>query len=235
MSEQAAAYYQERAVRLGIGPVPDILDGQPVPLMDEGQRLSLQMPDPARVAEVTDRYAEVLHEAGVFVAAAFQALFPECKIGKGRYGQQWETQHLTNFVTNLLPKHLKAGRVTDMQVEAIASYEVPPPELLKRGESRFFRSSVEDNEVYLLASGALFAGRPLGHVACVTVIGVGQDSEGLVAPKYIQWRFKTNEALARSGLAQSRAVRTAVDRQHSRNAANRENSNTIDGRRRPML
>lgn len=63
MSELAAAYYQERATRLGIETVPDILNGQPVLLLgdDHEQRLSLQQPDPARLAAVNRRYATIVH------------------------------------------------------------------------------------------------------------------------------------------------------------------------------
>ena len=226
MSEHAARYYQARAERLGIEALPGILDGQPVPLMDDGQRLSLHRPDQQRVDEVTQRYADVLHSVDPFVTEVFKVKHPDAQVRKGAHGRQSEAQHLQIFVAaNLLPKRLKTGRVTDVTIEAIAHFEVPPSEQLQHSENRFFRTSEEDNEVYLLTSGALFAGRPLGYVACLTTVGIGQDSAELMTPKYISRRLKTNEALAKSGLLQSRAVRTAADREstyRSLNASKRD-------------
>jgi hypothetical protein len=61
MSELAAGYYQERAARLGIEALPDILSGQPVLLLGDNnnQRLSLQRPDPWHLQGVTSRYSTI--------------------------------------------------------------------------------------------------------------------------------------------------------------------------------
>ena len=99
----------------------------------------------------------------------------------------------------------------------------------------------EDTEVYLLTTGALFAGRSLGYAACLTVVGTdtandwgrytetGRDNTVVIAPRYVGIAYKKNEALAKSAVDQSRAARVALDRW---GLANPQVHNVGRGRRR---
>jgi hypothetical protein len=217
MSELAAAYYQERAVRLGIENVPDILNGQPILLLGDGheQRLSLQQPNPDRLAEVTGRYATIVHSLDDFILSAYSVSHPGYRRGTSTRQEAINNRHIDSMVeAKLFPSYLKAGRVTDIQIEAIARSEVEPGHIRKAGESTsyYYDEKTEDHEVYLLTTGALFAGRSLGYTACTTLITAVWASEGKgISPQYMGVSFKRNELLARSGLKQSRAIRNYID------------------------
>lgn len=135
-----------------------------------------------------------------------------------RRQQEVNDRHIDSVIeTKLFPGRLQAGRVTDIQVEAMARSEVQTTHIRLAGESSgyFYDETNEESEVYLLTSGKLFSGRPLGYTACLTVVAATWISPVSgptgVAPRYMGVAFKTNDLLAQSGLDESRAIRTYID------------------------
>src|SRR5687768_11952800 len=102
MSELAEAYYQERADRLEIDEVPEILNGVPVRLMHEDYRLSLQLPDRALVRTVSSNYRRTLGTLDNFVIQAYQRTKIDAPFGIPFRQQQTNERHVSTVIERRL-------------------------------------------------------------------------------------------------------------------------------------
>lgn len=216
MSELAGPYYRERAERLGIDRVPTVLNGEAVTLLDPDQngRLSLQRPDAYRLEIVSEGIQEVALSVTEFVMESYRKTHGTMPTRPSKKYDWINEKHALNVVEKrLFPKHLKAGHITDIQIESVARDEVL--DSYHKRLAYTVGNYGEDNEVYLVASGALYAGRDLGYTACMLMIspGMGTDNDArpIVTPRFSSLAFSKNDLLAKSGLEQSRANRTYID------------------------
>jgi len=217
MSTLAAGYYPERALRLGLSGTPAILSGEPWALL-EGSRInnyiSLQQPNPELLKTTNSRYAEALKSITPFIMQGAVQQFPEVSTITHEWFSRANEQHVNGMVEGrLFPAYLKAGRIYDIQIEAVARSEVVSSMLnratVNHWEAR--RSDAEDRSAYLVVSAMLHAGRQLGQVACLTVLYVNRMNRTGLTPHYLGTPYKINDLLAQSGLWQSRATRRYID------------------------
>ncbi|HKR81496.1 MAG TPA: hypothetical protein VJR27_00655 [Candidatus Saccharimonadales bacterium] len=219
MSAQGAEYYQARAEHLNVDALPGILDGIPVRLLDDGeQRLSFQKPDEGQAATVTERYGTIVTSLNGFVSAGLRNQFGDLTRTYPPRREQANERHLGGLAKLLRPNEVQAGHICDIQTEAIARSEIKLSHIRSaaRGNNNYAPDEhTESQEVYLRTSAALYTGRkPLGFVACLSVVAAKpfEDRRGnaTYTIHYMGAAFKQNDLLAKSAIAESRAIANYV-------------------------
>ncbi len=230
MSELAAAYYHERADRLGINDVPAILDGAPITLFEPSQAVSVHRPElePDSPAVVTLR--KNLGSIRSFLLA--------CTPDDERYPKETagvitgKNNQLTSlFVGKLLvPSTTKTGKIDDVQFEAISREEVPDPTLKRIKGSSYgslsYNALADDTEAYFAVTGRLRSG---SRQAIVGGILIARTVHAMVSGNretnfyatdvhYGGTPLRSNEASGQLLLRESRIVSEAVTEHRMRTA-----------------
>lgn len=214
MSEAASAYYQARAETLGIEQVPQVLDGQPMLLLSHSSdALAIHSPRQDMLARVTVLYDAVVEGARGFVEACARARDPSFE--EQMYGPlaRANSDHVIGMVEKLLfpsRRRIRAGYLSDIQIEAIARHEVTPEVFNRATQNREYLRApeAEQQQAFLLTSAELHSGgRSLGRVACFTMVGVDPERQAI---RYLGASYTQTDLLAASALWQSRAVARVV-------------------------
>lgn len=154
MSELAAGYYQERARRLVIDPIPNLLNGHPVLLLSADER-----PVPKHLPAAFGQEVETVESfvldgvLGVQLASGNRLTVPEWHAIRALPG--FRARSAAKYAAGLVVPHmlslfpLRGGEVF---VEAIARSEVPERALLRATVNTYAARGplYEDAEVFLL-------------------------------------------------------------------------------------
>jgi len=128
MSELAASYYAALAEAHQFNPaqLPEILDGKPVALLDEGVKLPVWNPDDSIAGPIAKSYRDIINScAGLLVAcASLEDMFEEDERQQRRVRQGTE-RHINSVVPSMLvPGKLATGYRTDVRIQAITPDDV---------------------------------------------------------------------------------------------------------------
>lgn len=203
MSELAAQYYTERAEQLGISSVPDILNGEPIPLL-EGQSLSVHSQPNEKVEAITSILGDSLTSLHEYVWAGVSGdPVPATKITRSM--EFSHSQLLKHAVSSLIvPRDAITGSITDIQLEAVSRQEIEPVTFNKVTKGKFEDArdesgSTEFTEANLVLSALFRNGARRESIAALLVVRATSMPE-------------TDKSLAYTGIryARDRIAYTAI-------------------------
>lgn len=169
MTTRAAEFYTEEARRLGVVP-PPIFDGQPQSLLGEGQVLSTFAPGEIGQQLIAD-FKAVVSSAVPFIIARTDAV----PVYYDRTINGSNDRNIASVTgAMLLPRSVRGGRISGLDIEAIAPGELVLPGMLSAFGPAVNNSAIRDPDtrrVFLIVSGRLeerkYASRPCAGIAGV--------------------------------------------------------------------
>lgn len=123
MSQQTAGYYAAMADKYGIATIPEILDGEPRPLLDAGLKLPIGALDQEVGLGVAERYRKILESLGPFVLAMADP-DEEPDPGMQERVNTWRTGHVKNMPRQFLkPGYLHTGSLNTITTRAVTPHD----------------------------------------------------------------------------------------------------------------
>lgn len=237
MSERAAAYYEERAARLGIAVVPPFLSGRPVQLLENDQYLSIQSPKDSTVEQLSQNIGTVTQTLHDYIHLNFQNM-PSNEYANVPYGEHaLQTSNkavLQKIGSVITPKSIKAGTLTDFWTDAIARSEVHEPTLhkIKHNTTAFSVCNIgedegENTEVYVHMRANLTSGSRTIQVAGLLLVRaayhrkrtyVSGSPYARISPQYLFRGYDLNEKLGSSIIAETLTISDIVQEYRLRTA-----------------
>lgn len=168
MSSGAESFYRQQAASAGIGSIPAILDGQCVPLLNEGEMLSVR----ATTSDVFDRLQGQLELVREHVARIAMPHHPYVYHDGMRATLNGFAKRA--IMQQLRPRQLATGKFHSVQLEAVAPTELATPTLghIKLAEyfKAFSSSQPRQAAACFAITGILQSGREVHRPAALAVI-----------------------------------------------------------------